>query len=108
LIHTIVPRIYLNLHPFRNNYGLAQRKINQMLEKEGGCTLEELLLDDENCINQCKAANTKLIEFLCQRTTLQKLIQYATLRPTDPDNHDTAHKFPFVATDILCSNKTIS
>ena len=41
----------------RNNYGLAQRKINQMLEKDGGCSLEELLDEDENCLNQCKAAN---------------------------------------------------
>ena len=79
-----------------------------MLTQEGGCTLEDLLEEDEHCLNQCKAANTKLIEFMCQRQTLQKLLQYATLHPTDENNHDVAHKFPFVASDILTSNKQIS
>jgi hypothetical protein len=79
-----------------------------MLEQEGGCTLEELLCEDEHCVNQCKAANYKLTEFMSQKTTLQKLIEYATLTPSDPDSHEIAHKFPFVATEILTSSKTIS
>lgn len=45
---------------------------------------------------------------MCQRATLQKLIQYATQIPSIPDSHDNAHKFPFVATDILTSSKTIA
>jgi len=49
-----------------------------MLEKEGGCTIEELLQEDEVTLSQVKQNNAKLIEFLCQRTTLQKLIAYAT------------------------------
>jgi len=27
--------------------------------------LEDLLMEDDNCINQCRAANPKLIEFMC-------------------------------------------
>jgi len=30
------------------------------------------------------------------------------LTPSDADSHDIAHKFPFVATDILTSSKSIS
>jgi hypothetical protein len=78
-----------------------------MLEQEGGCTLEDLLNEDEHCLQQCKAANPKLTDMLCQRSTLTKLIQYATLTPTDT-NHNVAHKFPFVACDILCASKTIT
>lgn len=79
-----------------------------MLEQDGGCSLEELLIEDEHCTNQCKAANPKLTDFLCQRATLQKLIQYATLPPKDMKSHDVGHKFPFVAAEILTSSKTIS
>jgi hypothetical protein len=85
---------------------LAQRKINQMLESE--CTLEQLLEEDEYCLNQCKAANTRLTEFMSQRATLQKLVQFATQMPGSPDDHNVAHKYPFVAADILCSSKVIA
>lgn len=79
-----------------------------MLEKDGGCTLEELLDEDENCLNQCKAANQKLTEFMCQRSTLQKLVAFATMMPSDVESHAIAHQYPFAAADILCSSKTIS
>ena len=92
----------------RNQYGLAQRKINQLLTQDGGCTLDELLAEEEHCVNQCRAANPKLIEFMCQRSTLQKLIHYATQVPEDPDNHELAHRYPFVAADILTSSKTLA
>jgi hypothetical protein len=45
---------------------------------------------------------------MCQRKTLQKLIRYATQVPSDEDNHEVAHKYPFVAADILSSSKTIT
>lgn len=79
-----------------------------MLEQDGGCSLEELLLEDEHTINQCKSSNPKLSDFLCQKATLQKLITYATLPPQDTESHDIGHKFPFVAAEILTSSKTIT
>jgi hypothetical protein len=45
---------------------------------------------------------------MCQRKTLQKLVRYATQIPVDADDHDIAHKYPFVAADILSSSKTIT
>lgn len=98
----------LVLTVFRNNYGLAQRKINSLLDQEGGCTVEELLSEDEHCISQCRSENQKLAEFFSQKTTLQKLIKYATMRPEDCDSHEIAHKFPYVAAEILTCSKTIS
>jgi hypothetical protein len=79
-----------------------------MLEQEGGCTLEELLCEDEHTVSQVKAANPKLTEYLCQRSTLQKLIEYATQTPSDPDSHEISKKFPFVAADILSQSKTVA
>ena len=49
----------------------------------------------------------KLIEFVCQRSTLQKLIQYSVQQPVNPNNHDQTHKFPFFAADVLASNAMI-
>ena len=49
----------------------------------------------------------KLIEFICQRSTLQKLIQYSVQHPRNPNNHDQTYKFPFVAADVLASNAMI-
>ena len=49
----------------------------------------------------------KLIEFVCQRGTLQKLIQYSVQTPVNPNNHDQTHKFPFFAADVLASNAMI-
>ena len=79
-----------------------------MLDQEGGCTLEELFAEDEHCLNQLKSSNARLTEFMCQRETLQKLITYATKMPADPEDHTLAHKYPFIAADILTANKTIA
>ena len=49
----------------------------------------------------------KLIEFVCQRSTLQKLISYAVQYPKNTNNHDQTHKFPFFAADVLASNAMI-
>ena len=92
----------------RNNYGFAQRRINQLLDQEGGCSLEELLTEDDLCLNQCKASHQRLNEFMCQRDALQKLIAYATRMPADPEDHSVAHKFPFVAADVLTASKQIA
>ena len=99
--------LVINEFNHRNNYGLAQRQINQLLDQEGGCTVEELL-EQEFTVSQCRNENQRLIEFLSQKTTLQKLIKYATMRPEDCESHDIAHKFPFAAAEILTSSKTLS
>lgn len=59
-------------------------------------------------VNQTRAANPKVTDFMCQRATLQKLIDYATRVPVDANDHEAAHKFPFVAADVLSCSKTIT
>jgi len=68
-------------------------KINQLLNQEEGCTIEELLLEEEKLVVLCRGGSIpKLIEFICQRQTLQKLIQYSVQNPRNPNNHDQTHK----------------
>ena len=55
----------------------------------------------------CRAATPKLIEFVCDKQVLGKLISYACHNPQDEANHTESHKFPFYAADVLASNITI-
>ena len=50
---------------------MSARKINSLLEQEGGCSLETLLQEDESCIQQAKQGNPKLIEFLAQKPQIK-------------------------------------
>ena len=78
------------------------------MNQEEGCTIEELLLEEEKLVVLCRGGSIpKLIEFVCQRSTLQKLIQYSVQQPVNPNNHDQTHKFPFFAADVLASNAMI-
>ena len=71
---------------------VSARKINQILSQEESCTIEDLLLEEEGCVNMCRAATPKLIEFVCEKETLQKLIAYSCAAPKNPNNHDQTHK----------------
>ena len=68
-------------------------KIKQLLNQEEGCSIEDLLLEEEKLVVLCRGGSEpKLIEFVCQRPTLLKLIQYAVQNPKNPNNHDQTHK----------------
>jgi serine/threonine-protein phosphatase 6 regulatory subunit 3 len=56
------------------------------------CKLEDLLIEEET-ISECKSQNGKLLEFLCRKENLSRLIQYATRRPEDPSKKDAAHRY---------------
>lgn len=53
-------------------FGMNQKKIHQMLNKED-CKLEDLLAE-EDTISECKSQNPKLLEFICRKENLSKLI----------------------------------
>ena len=85
---------------------MSARKINQLLERDN-CTLEELLAEEDFCVQQCKQSNPKLLEFMCQKENLTQLIKFATLPPED-ESHTIGHKYPFIAMEILTSCKQIA
>lgn len=60
--------------------------IDTILEKDE-VSLEELLADDE-LLQECKALNSRLLEYLCTPTVLAKLFAYITVEPTDQDSSD--------------------
>ncbi|XP_064995872.1 uncharacterized protein LOC135631829 isoform X2 [Musa acuminata AAA Group] len=78
---------------------LGDSPVEFILDKES-FTLEELL-DEEEIIQECKALNTRLINFLRDHAQLEQLLQYIIEdAPQDADSK-RAFKFPFIACEIL-------
>ena len=81
--------------------------IDTILDREAGFTLEELLEEDE-LLQECKAQNAKLTEFLTQQDTLDKLVTYVTEMPAAEDSEARRYKYPFVSSEILsCDTQAI-
>ncbi|TPX57476.1 hypothetical protein PhCBS80983_g03815 [Powellomyces hirtus] len=70
--------------------------IDGLLDKEG-VTLEELLEEDE-MLQECKAHNTKLVEFLSKPEMLKQLLGYIMAEDLDENKR---FKYPYLACEIL-------
>jgi len=75
--------------------------IDTLLESED-FTLEQLL-DEEEILQETKAQNKKLIDFLIEPETLKKLVVYVTQEPEDDSDTKRKYKYPFLACEILAS-----
>ncbi|OWM71298.1 hypothetical protein CDL15_Pgr011426 [Punica granatum] len=80
---------------------MAQRRYNveTILDKEN-FTLEELL-DEDEIIQECKALNGRLINFLREKPQVEQLVRYIVEEaPEDADTRRTL-KFPFISCEIF-------
>ncbi|XP_031100022.1 serine/threonine-protein phosphatase 6 regulatory subunit 3-like isoform X2 [Ipomoea triloba] len=77
----------------------ASSPIEAILDKEN-FTLEELL-DEEEIIQECKALNGRLINFLRERTQVEHLLHYIVDEPLDHADSKRTFKFPFIACEIF-------
>ncbi|GLU11817.1 hypothetical protein SLE2022_285370 [Rubroshorea leprosula] len=73
--------------------------VESMLNKEN-FTLEELL-DEEEIIQECKALNSRLINFLRDRAQVEQLLRYIVEEPLEDADTKRAFKFPFIACEIF-------
>ncbi|KAK8491739.1 hypothetical protein V6N12_055691 [Hibiscus sabdariffa] len=73
--------------------------VDSILDKEN-FTLEELL-DEEEIIQECKALNSRLINFLRDRIQVEQLLRYIVIEPPEDADSKRAFKFPFVACEIF-------
>ncbi|XP_071698242.1 uncharacterized protein [Rutidosis leptorrhynchoides] len=73
--------------------------VETILDKEN-FTLEELL-DEDEIIQECKALNSRLINFLRERTQVEKLLRYIVEEPSDDAEKGRTFKFPFIACEIF-------
>ncbi|KAJ0967624.1 hypothetical protein J5N97_024541 [Dioscorea zingiberensis] len=77
----------------------ASSPVETILDKET-FTLEELL-DEEDIIQECKALNTRLINFLRDRTQVAQLVQYIVEDAPEDAESRRIFKFPFIACEIF-------
>ncbi|KAH0715556.1 hypothetical protein KY285_009244 [Solanum tuberosum] len=73
--------------------------VEAVLDKEN-FTLEELL-DEEEIIQECKALNSRLINFLRERTQVEQLLHYIVEEPSEDADSKRTFKFPFIACEIF-------
>ncbi|KAF9599549.1 hypothetical protein IFM89_038815 [Coptis chinensis] len=74
-------------------------KVEAILDKDE-FSLEELL-DEDEVIQECKALNSRLVNFFRDRAQVEQLVRYIVEEaPEDADNK-RAFKFPFIACEIF-------
>jgi len=73
--------------------------VDSILDKES-FTLEELL-DEDDVIQECKALNTRLINFLRDRAQVEKLLRYIVEESPEDAEKKQSFKFPFIACEIF-------
>lgn len=77
----------------------AASPVDSILDKDD-FTLEELL-DEDEIIQECKALNTRLINFLRDRIQVEKLLHYIVEEPPADSEKKRIFKFPFIACEIF-------
>ncbi|CAA0834057.1 SIT4 phosphatase-associated family protein [Striga hermonthica] len=77
----------------------ASSPVEAVLDKEN-FTLEELL-DEEEIIQECKALNSRLINFLRDRSQVEQLLHYIVEDPPEDADSKRTFKFPFIACEIF-------
>ena len=84
---------------FWNNYRCQSSQSIEDLLNNKDCTIDKLL-DDEDCLQELKNFNEKLIKYF-DHDKLKVLIDYITVMPTEEDGHARGHKYPFLAGEIF-------
>ncbi|CAL9078926.1 unnamed protein product [Musa textilis] len=80
--------------------GLSQASpVDAILDKEN-FTLEDLL-DEDEIIQECKALNTRLLNFLRGKAQLEQLLRYIIEEPPEDADKKLIFKFPFIACEIF-------
>ncbi|KAJ4979795.1 hypothetical protein NE237_010575 [Protea cynaroides] len=77
----------------------ASSPVESVLDKEN-FTLEELL-DEEEVIQECKALNSRLINFLRDRAQVEQLLHYIVEEAPEDAESKRTFKFPFIACEIF-------
>ncbi|KAH7841653.1 hypothetical protein Vadar_032705 [Vaccinium darrowii] len=73
--------------------------VETILDKEN-FTLEELL-DEDEIIQECKALNSRLINFLRERAQVEQLLRYIVEEAPEDAEKRRSFKFPFIACEIF-------
>ncbi|KAI0672799.1 SIT4 phosphatase-associated protein-domain-containing protein [Trametes maxima] len=73
--------------------------IDSLLDKEDVSL--EAILDEDDLLQECKAQNTRLIDYFSRVDVLQRLLGYVSGQIEGDEKG--SFKYPYVATEVLCS-----
>ncbi|XP_077025399.1 serine/threonine-protein phosphatase 6 regulatory subunit 2 isoform X2 [Tamandua tetradactyla] len=76
--------------------------IDKLLEKEG-VTLRELM-DEDDILQECKAQNRKLLDFLCRQQCMEELVSLISQDPPLDMEEKVRFKYPNTACELLTSD----
>ncbi|XP_070803864.1 serine/threonine-protein phosphatase 6 regulatory subunit 2 isoform X5 [Pituophis catenifer annectens] len=76
--------------------------VDKLLEKED-VTLRELM-DEDDVLQECKAQNRKLVDFLCRQPCMEELVQLITRQPPLDVDEKVRFKYPNTACELLTSD----
>ncbi|KAL0968047.1 hypothetical protein UPYG_G00261610 [Umbra pygmaea] len=76
--------------------------IDTLLEKED-VTLTEVM-DEEDVLQECKAQNHKLVDFLVRPQCMEDLVTYITQEPSDDVEEKIKYKYPNISCELLTSD----
>ncbi|KAJ1523259.1 hypothetical protein ONE63_001138 [Megalurothrips usitatus] len=66
-------------------------------------TLQELM-EEEDILQECKAQNKKLVDFLCRPEIMEQLVTYTTVEPSTDLEEKSRFKYPNIACELLTSD----
>ncbi|XP_031208643.1 serine/threonine-protein phosphatase 6 regulatory subunit 2 isoform X7 [Mastomys coucha] len=73
--------------------------IDKLLDKEH-VTLQELM-DEDDILQECKAQNQKLLDFLCRQQCMEELVNLITQDPPQDMEEKVRFKYPNTACELL-------
>ncbi|KAM6973496.1 serine/threonine-protein phosphatase 6 regulatory subunit 3 [Aplochiton taeniatus] len=76
--------------------------IDTLLEKED-VTLTEVM-DEEDVLQECKAQNHKLVDFLLRPQCMEDLVTYITQEPSTDVEEKIKYKYPNISCELLTSD----
>ncbi|XP_029471450.1 serine/threonine-protein phosphatase 6 regulatory subunit 2 isoform X2 [Rhinatrema bivittatum] len=76
--------------------------VDKLLDKED-VTLRELM-DEDDILQECKAQNRRLLEFICQQDSMEELVHLITHEPPMDMEEKIRFKYPNTACELLTSD----
>ncbi|KAK2171046.1 hypothetical protein NP493_1108g00066, partial [Ridgeia piscesae] len=83
-------------------FNLLTTHIDTLLDKED-VTLQELL-DEDDVLQECKAQNRRLVDFLARPENIEELVNLVTQEPPDETDEKCRYKYPNTACELLTSD----
>ncbi len=74
--------------------------VNDLLDR-GDFTLMEIF-DEDDVLQEIKSMNTRLIDFLAQKDTLEEMVGFLVEAPGAGADDKRVHKYPYMACEVLC------